>query len=921
MANNLTGDFDVVAQFPVASIDRLLAAMHRCERFPHSLSARVDDTPHPGPNTHPSVLEVVDAFGSALADAGRVGRPTPHPGPLAATSAVHAGLGLLVNSDRISGTLELPPIVPSHLAGVAQVQLGPPSVSVPDGAGARLTGRMPLRARYKADGGTARIAEFIQGELVITAPINQVVSQTGVSAIEIDIKGVDVSIDLSPTWSSTPLTAADRAGVRLLLANALRTSFLPSNAQLPERVKHLQVKTLAGSGGIVAALLDMGPSRGAAASVTQAFTTAGDDFALGVGRDFVLAAFEPVLTSLRTAPIEPIPVSAPLLGSGKYTVTVTSAAADLQAGKLVMTVKGNAAGNRWWTPNFGFTARLEFALVADGDTVRIAPGAVSVDTTSTLVDTLAKSKVENGVRRARDTALSGASAGLSTLLSANLNLGKMLKSLLNAARAMPGQPPLPEVFLLLWYNSVELRPEGIVLHGSLAVTGWPTAHVEYEPVPPPAGPPPVAGALPPTGPDFSALKAWIPGGVIERFEWKALGQTQAFVDPHRFVLRAPEPGLEVASATAAMRVLADAAPSADALHAYSPLCLTIVGSRVSAWGPITRQPVSGSICGYGTFPVLEGAAGVRAGAAMVALTRAGANGLVEVTGHAPAEIDRTGRGVPNRVIHFADDASVARLDMLAQAVRESGRTDAATAVVAVLTAKQLAGALHATNVVYADGEGPGGTAWRRAFGLGESRGATTLLVNARGEVTWRHEGPVDGAALAAALRKGAAPGRAVPRTLKAVNVRLGRQAPNFLFELAPGHSLTLRKLAGRAALLVFWRSTAPASLQAVRALQERHTHAKPARDERPRTIPVEHPPLVLAVNDGEPPEVAKRAAAAYGFTATLVLDPERSISAAYGVGLWPTTIALDAQGAATSISYGLDDDDGHRGHEQTGAAS
>jgi peroxiredoxin len=152
-----------------------------------------------------------------------------------------------------------------------------------------------------------------------------------------------------------------------------------------------------------------------------------------------------------------------------------------------------------------------------------------------------------------------------------------------------------------------------------------------------------------------------------------------------------------------------------------------------------------------------------------------------------------------------------------------------------------------------------------------------------------------------------------------VNVRLGRQAPNFLFELAPGRSLTLRKLAGRAAVLVFWRSTARASIEAVRALQERHAK-RPSHDGRPSAVPLPAPPIVLAINDGEAPEVAQRAAAASGFTATLVLDPQRSISEAYGVALWPTTIELDAQGATRAVAYGLGEDH-ERGYAQTKEAS
>ena len=43
MANQLTGDFDVVAEFGIPAANRLLAAMHRSGRFPHSATLRVDD--------------------------------------------------------------------------------------------------------------------------------------------------------------------------------------------------------------------------------------------------------------------------------------------------------------------------------------------------------------------------------------------------------------------------------------------------------------------------------------------------------------------------------------------------------------------------------------------------------------------------------------------------------------------------------------------------------------------------------------------------------------------------------------------------------------------------------------------------------------------------------------------------------------
>ena len=62
MANELTGDFDVVAEFSIAAANRVLAAMHATERLPHSMTLRVDDNPPPGPKAPPpSIVGAVDA--------------------------------------------------------------------------------------------------------------------------------------------------------------------------------------------------------------------------------------------------------------------------------------------------------------------------------------------------------------------------------------------------------------------------------------------------------------------------------------------------------------------------------------------------------------------------------------------------------------------------------------------------------------------------------------------------------------------------------------------------------------------------------------------------------------------------------------------------------------------------------------------
>jgi hypothetical protein len=46
----------------------------------------------------------------------------------------------------------------------------------------------------------------------------------------------------------------------------------------------------------------------------------------------------------------------------------------------------------------------------------------------------------------------------------------------------------------------------------------------------------LSGDLIPQGPDYTALKTWIPGGTIDRYEWGSLGVPQSFlIEKKKFV--------------------------------------------------------------------------------------------------------------------------------------------------------------------------------------------------------------------------------------------------------------------------------------------------------------------------------------------------------------------------------------------------
>src|SRR5215472_8404639 len=123
MANSLTGDFDLVAEISSMAVNRVLAAMHQCERFLHSVSLRVDDNPQPARPNWPVVVGAVDEFGDAVANQQQIGSPNPFPGASVATDPNVARLGQIVNPDLL--VAQLPTITPSHISGLAQLQLFP----------------------------------------------------------------------------------------------------------------------------------------------------------------------------------------------------------------------------------------------------------------------------------------------------------------------------------------------------------------------------------------------------------------------------------------------------------------------------------------------------------------------------------------------------------------------------------------------------------------------------------------------------------------------------------------------------------------------------------------------------------------------------------------------------------------------------
>ncbi len=881
MANNLTGDFDVVAEFAILAVDRLLAGMHQTGRFLHSISVRVDDNPQPNKPGLPVVVGTVDAFGAAVVNQRRIGISNPFPGASAATSA--AALTLL-NANELVANGQIK-IVPSHISGVAQLQLFPPTIAVPDASGTNLTIRMNLISRFFPDKGTAPLAEFVRGDLQITAPINKIVSGH-INVLDIDFRAEQATINFTPSYSSTPLTPEDLAGISLCIQNGLRTGFLPSSVTLPNTIADIQLKTLPGA---LALMLDLTDHPSTAGSVTNVFLASDDDFAFAVGRDYLLNVLRMISDNILSQTFPPVKFTVDLTVWGfgtvlhySYPIKLNSASFDLQTGKIVLTINGHAGPEPNGHPpsDFNFTVTVEFSLATSGPSVELIVGNVSVSTDSSLAGIVDffTGDVTNSVRSAIATAIANTGAGntVSNMFDANTNLGNFLNSQLNPPTGSLNQAQ--QLFLV--YTSVDIQTAGVVLHGSLLLFDWPDPYVEFEAIPPHTN---IQQTVVSSGTDYSALKTWIPGGTVGEYQWHMSGQPPFDVDPHRFVL--------LSSNQVATAVDAAVARARPTLPGYSALCLTITGTRISNYGsPANYQQVTASICAFTSFPIISaGEFSLSASASApptLAVTHAGLNGEVVVSSHVAADVDTTGLAAPNLLIHFADSDSSSQLETLTKAVALSQRKDSPTGVIAVLSPEHLAKAKFTHGVVYAeDSDG----SWQKFFGVKSAKCPLTLIVSPRGSLSWKGEGPLHLENLTAALSKLLVKRPPVRVSLPSMNVRIGQLAPNFLFEYTSGREMPLSKLSGQPRVLVFWRSAVKPSIQAVRDAQ--HTAAKS------KTV-------VLAVNDGDDPAKARAVAAENGLTAILVTDPKREISRGYGVSSWPTIVTVSPAGLITGIRYG-----------------
>lgn len=908
MANDLTGDFDVVAEFTIPAANRVLAAMHRGGRIPHSWSLRVDDyhfrIPSDVTKVATGIRGVVDAFGDAVTDPGVVAKTNfkpssfgvvnpnldfpvniPKPTPLAPIPAIRTTVS--VDLDRAHSLTAAELERASHLVGVAEVQLAAPTVSL-GRSNTSVVVHTPVMARYTPDPNTLEIPSLLHGEFQTTIDVQQVSSSAGMF-INVKLAGADgrasfVPKWVSPAWDSGP---DQLAAINKALVNALKTSFEPSSTPVPPSIPIMQFKTLQGdsqpalavmmdvpggvlTGEVLAAALGLRTGVADPNSVSNVFLAEGDDFAMAVRSEDITSSFAAAVNDAipRQQSFTTTTHAEGPIGIGSYTfhtyttITTDDATVELQSGQILVSVQVHVhfSNDSSFVPSpsdFDFTISQAFNLALNG-------GQVSLQTLGGLVVSISDSAIINQAKTAFNNAWNSAGGAVQDQVRRTLsvdNLQKFLGSMMNPV-PKPGTLPVERMDPQLTYTWYEINPSGILLHGTLQVPAWPRPYVEFSF----RTVPPVDRRVPIASGEYSALKSWIPGGAIQEFIWAQQGGAPLHDDRHSFLFHT---------------------------RFASPvtfLCLTIKGKRITASGPIAYQDVSAHniFCDWHLELNAHASSFVAKASDLpnIALTRTALSGGVEVVGHASpwAPPDTLREKATNLIVHFPDSHSLAQLETLPRALEQISREGTATAIVVVLSPDQLPYTKPVDGVAFADDQ----KSW--AHPLHFTQPPATFLIDTAGDVVWQHQGPLTYEELVAALHAHLPSGGGfAPRVLRP-NVRIGQPVPNFLFHPDPGQELTLRKLAGRPVVLVFWKSTSVASLEAVR------DHERTFLPSRGRGA------VLLAINDGEPEDVARKAAEC--IKAIIVPDPERDISAACGINLWPTSIYLDASGLVTDICLG-----------------
>jgi peroxiredoxin len=873
----------------VPAVNRVLAAQHQAEKFLHSFSGRIDDIPLAGKIgdaakapvqlvQEPTQMEETHrATGLPLAPI----QPSPTGKGRAAVAQVRAsGITYSIETPQhqiyraYGGVLDLQEH--TGVRGFVEVQVSTPTITLPVDSTSRVTIHYNVMVHFVADAGTPALPEFLHGEVQATVDVDQVAWQSG-NVLEIDFTADDIDVTFNPVWTDPPLTQSQGALINKVIRNVLRTKFGPTTQVLPQGIQQLHFKMMPDNvRPAVTMMLDVrgdAPQNPDPNLVTQIFLQ--NDWGIAAGRDYILSVLsEAINAAADSAGLRDL--------DNTFDVTIIDGwhvhptyhihsdfSVDLQPGQIVVTITGSAHSPDWYAPDFNFTVTQALGIqIIAGTPVLSAIGDPNISVSNWFVG-LFKGYFAGKLNDARAQLLAQAQPAVQKVLDSNLSLGALLQDLNISAQ--------------LSYTSIEIRTDGLILHGTLNIPSWNPVHIDSsgENVVVPGGG---------SGIQLNALNSWIPGGTITEFVWTVSGNPPMVIhEQHRFVARAP--GVFTQGSTQwclkvnGNRITDSGAPALEAVSGKTPNCkiMFMQGGSLAGHNPFANrltaslaQPVPAPGPGSVSCPAL---ADIDPFCASVGAANDGTN----------------------LVVFFGDAEFNAQLALVHGALQASRKKESAVMFVTVLPQGELAKVRPITVdanislVVTEDHEGN----WRKTFEVREL--PAMFIVNPEGEKVWHHQGRIEIGPLTTAFNEHLRPGGRLRHRQLRIAATRGETAPDFLFEYARQHGrersreryMALHDLRGRRVLLVFWAAWSQPAIAQLRYLQRIQHEA--SREN----------PVILAISDGDERNRAAEVFEKNRFTHQLIIDQERQISRRYAINCWPTTIAIDDVGRVSWIHFGL----------------
>ena len=852
MTNALTGDFAAVLQVSGGTIDRLMATLHQnaftnpdLPSFPHSLQMRIGDS---------------------------------HP---------------------IDG-----------VQGLAQVQIGVPRIDMIDGSTTRFGLEVGVRAWFRPDAGTAAFPAFINGTVGVQYELADIdphcagwsrraANYLWIKVIQESVRFTGTADDdasrldaMLPSVIAGLVTspAATTAKIQRQIAVQLATNFAATPHPVSKGFQRGAMRTLnrAGGSALVTALPLNGNPSGNIGSVGSVLI-GGADMAVAVSIDYVMSLINPALAPIASYS-DTVSVSVSLSRWGPtigtvYQVGVDPPTAQWLPGGGLATIRISVNGS---ATTKSILASATFSIVQDvvvsfdtgSRTLTLNPAGAKITATASGLgsDTVA-SEVKGAISKALpplvQAACDQARPSLAAMSGKTQDLAQQLRTLDDKASVT--------------LTSASFGADGMVLFGtvSLAPRAAPVVQVDK-----------MSDAM-------SALRSWIPGGRIDKFEWSWAWGRPSSNPPgsaeraDRFLLRRPSPQTGRWGAAIGLTT------PLPGLDGVGSICLRIVGQRVDPTNG-NLVPVQSTVhcTQYGiNFGGVSREAGrlllrdfnqAREGeriadlplvnASATPATRAGANTLLMVLDErfdrATAETLDTGL---QRCARF--DAGLSLLVLFREGVLEAGR--AAAAPIEEI-ARKLGIAVNINEDVHGD--------WSRA--LGRQHGNAWAIVDPEGRLAWTHQGALEAATLSSALdthlRLSSA---AAPRTYAAHRL-VGSQLAAIallpdLSALVDAHCPpppTGLRGPGRTRI-AFLMQGSPASVAELKRLARQAADATDGQ-------------TVVAIVDGAKAGDLETLKAEIGAEFVAIADHSGSVADRFGIDVWPTTLSVDNRGMVSDVAPG-----------------